>query len=156
MTSLENNDIAYAKFIFNSKKTDDIELDISNLLPNSSLKYTFQVSNTSNNKKSDVSIKYKIYIESYRVIPLTFKIYLKSDPTNIILLCDNNSNITSDNMYLCTTNDLVLDYEEDTNKDYILEVIFPEKDENDDYWSEDYSNLVDYVNVKIKSWQKTN
>jgi hypothetical protein len=59
-------------------------------------------------------------------------------------------------MYLCTTNDLVLDYEEDTNKDYILEVIFPEKDENDDYWSEDYSNLVDYVNVKIKSWQKIN
>jgi hypothetical protein len=138
-----------AKFIFNAAKTDVIELPISNLNPGETSEYTFQVTNNIDNKRSDVNIKYQIIIKTFHFMPLEIKLYKENSETPL-LIC-NEEYTTSrnvDNELVCNADIQTMPYKLNSTDNYKLVVEFPEK-----YNDDSYMDLVDYIDLEIKSWQ---
>lgn len=137
-----------AKFIFNTKVQDQIELPLTNLEPNSKQEYSFSVTNSQENKISNVTINYQIAIKTFHFIPLEIKLY-KDQEEEAILTCDESFSRDEDNILVCNSPIQELNHNQKKQDDFKLEVIFPEK-----YNTEEYANLVDFVDIEIKSWQK--
>lgn len=142
-----NTSIALASFVFDADRKENINIPISNINPGDDLKYAFSVSNNSQNKRSDVTIKYNIIIKTMHFIPLDIELYDGED--NLILTCDETSQRNSLNEIECQTDDVTMSYIENIKDDYYLKVTFPEE-----YNTIEYSSLVDYINLEINSRQK--
>ena len=136
-----------AKFVFNATKTDVIELPISNLNPGSKSEYTFQVTNNIDNKRSDVSIKYQMIIKTFHFMPLEIKLY-KGNEVEPLLVCDETYGRNSDKELLCNSQIQTMEYKLNATDNYKLVIEFPEK-----YNDDAYMDLVDYIDIEIKSWQ---
>ena len=138
-----------AKFIFYAQKTDLIELPISDLKPGDKVDYTFKVANTLDNKKSDVTISYKIIMKTYHFMPLNINLYkVEDDKETLIITCDESISRT-DNQILCNTDTQhMMSHNKEVQDNYRLEVEFPKK-----YNTEAYTELVDFIDIEIKSWQ---
>ncbi len=139
-----------AKFVFNATKTDIIELPISNLNPGSKSEYTFQVTNNIDNKRSDVSIKYQMIIKTFHFMPLEIKLYKVTNKEELILSCDESYSRNSDNELVCNAAIQTMEYELNKTDNYKLVVEFPEA-----YNDDTYTELVDYIDIEIKSWQSS-
>ncbi len=141
-----------ASFIFETNQTDHISLALSDLKPGDKTSYKFSVSNNKEvNEKvniSNVTIDYQILISTYHFMPLDIKLY-KGESEEAILVCDESFARNDSNEVLCTTEIQNMQYTTNVNDDYELKVEFDEK-----YNEEEYSDLVDYIDIEIKSWQK--
>lgn len=141
-----------AKFVFETKMTNHLELSLSNLNPGDKTNYNFSVSNNQSENVSHVTLNYQITIETYHFMPLELKLY-KLDSNNakvLIIECDETYTRNDKNALICNSDIQVMDYSREVIEDYELEVIFPSE-----YNAEAYANLADYINLGIKSWQKT-
>ena len=136
-----------AKFVFNAAKTDVIELPISNLNPGEKAEYTFQVTNNIDNKRSDVTIKYQMIIKTFHFMPLEINLY-KDGEEAPILTCDETFGRNTDNEVVCRSEIQTMEYALNATDSYKLVVEFPEK-----YNDDTYMDLVDYIDIEIKSWQ---
>lgn len=149
-TTLNSNDQNIAKFIFNTKSSDQIELPLSDLNPGDSNEYPFSVSNNYTGKISDVSVEYQMTIKTYHLVPLTIELYkMNGDNEELISTCDETHTRNSQNELVCNTPIQEMGYSSEKLDDYKLKVSFPTE-----YSDEEYSGLVDYINIEIKSWQK--
>ena len=92
-------------------------------------------------------ISYNIVLKTGNYIPLEIKLYDSSDN---VLLDSKNGTITDDALVL-KTEDIVMPYSKSVKNDYSLEVVFPEE-----YSGEEYSGLVDYINLTIEAGQIIN
>lgn len=145
--STKTNVVSLATFVFDTDKKDLINIPISNIAPGDDLEYKFSVSNSSKDKKSDVTIKYNIILKTMHFIPLEIKLYDKED--NLVLTCDENTKRNKINELECTTEDIIMPYVEDITDEYKLKLNF-----SNEYNGIEYSSLVDYINLEIKSSQK--
>lgn len=146
----------FAKIIFNNEITNSISLPLNDFMPGNINTYDFQVANNKDGKKSDVNIGYKIYIETLHLIPTTINLYKVEDTNKTnILTCNENNERNSENKIVCITEEEILYYSNESTNNYELEVIFEEKDSNGNSWSSDYSDLIDFIDIKIDSYQKT-
>lgn len=143
-----------ASFIFETNQTDHISLALSDLKPGDEVSYNFSVSN---NKVVDdkvnvshVKINYQILLSTYHFIPLSIELY-KGEETEPLMVCDETTNRNDSNEIVCTSDIQEMDFNEGITEDYVIKVTFPFDDE---YNSEEYSDLVDYIDLEIKSWQK--
>lgn len=137
-----------AKFIFDSKGFNKLEIPLVNLTPNDKLEYDFSVTNNNEVVSSDVTIEYKLTIETYHFAPLLIKLYDSND--NIIIDCNENSfSRNDDNKLICNSEIMTLSHNDMKTDNYKLVVEY-EKGYDDVL----YSDLVDYINVEISSWQK--
>lgn len=136
-----------ATFIFNTEEVDKLNLPILNLNPGENNEYNFSVSNTKNSKISDVTIEYQIVIKTYHLVPLVIELY-DSDDT-LLLSCDENYSRNEANELVCNSEVEELNYQTSSQNNYKLKVSFPSE-----YNDKMYSNLVDYIDIEIKSWQK--
>ena len=140
-----------AKFVFNAQKTDLIELPITNLNPGDKMEYTFQVANTLNSKRSEVTIDYQISIKTYHFMPLDIELFkIEDKQESKILTCNENYSRNIDNQLLCNGNIQTLNHDIDKLDEYKLKIKFPEI-----YNEEYYTELVDYIDIDISSWQAT-
>ena len=141
-----NQDIA--KFVFEAEETSTISVPITDLNPGDSASYTFEVTNNVDEVVSQVSINYQCIIKTYHLMPLEIKLFKTGAVDELILTCDENFNRDSDNQIVC--NSLIQDmaYDSKVSDSYRLDIVFPEK-----YNDEDYSGLVDYIDIDIRSWQ---
>ena len=138
--------ISLASFSVGVERKETLDIDLSDLEPGSVKRYDFSVLNNSNETMSDVSILYNIVLKTGGYMPLDIKLYDSSDN----LLFDSTNGIrTEDNELLLKTNDIVMPYSTSTKNDYSLEVTFPLE-----YSGEEYSGLVDYINLTIEASQK--
>lgn len=141
-TNNDDNGIQLASFIVENTYTDSLDFNIDDFTPGESKEFNFCISNfrTVNNitKKSDVSIKYRININSY-VLPLTYSLK-KSNNSTVNLNCNETDKIN------CQSSDITLSYSTNVSQCYILTVSF-----NDN--SKDYINSIDIVTLTIDSWQ---
>lgn len=135
-----------AQFVFNATKTDVIELPIANLNPGAKSEYKFQVTNNIDNKRSDVTIKYQMTIKTFHFMPLEINLYKENEETPL-LTCEESSRNT-DNEVVCNTEVQTMDYKLNATDNYKLVIEFPEE-----YNDDSYTDLVDYVDIEIKSWQ---
>ena len=135
-----------AQFVFNATKTDVIELPITNLNPGAKSEYKFQVTNNIDNKRSDVTIKYQMTIKTFHFMPLEINLYKENEETPL-LTCEESSRNT-DNEVVCNTEVQTMDYKLNATDNYKLVIEFPEE-----YNDDTYMDLVDYIDIEIKSWQ---
>lgn len=140
-----------ASFIFETEKTDLIELPINDMLPGDSIGYQFQVANNLDSETSEVTINYQIIIKTYHFMPLEIKLYKNvNDLEKLVLECTESYSRDSDNLLICNSDVQKMVHSEEIYDEYKLDVSFPSS-----YNDEKYSNLVDFIDIEIKSWQAT-
>lgn len=148
MTSVNQN---IAKFVFNAEDLDELEFSLVDLNPGDSKEYSFSVSNNYLGKLSAVAINYQMTIKTYHLVPLGIELYkINEDETEeLIVLCDETFTRNEQNELICNTPMQEMGYSSEELDNYKLKVNF-----SNEYDQEKYSNLIDYVNIEIKSWQK--
>lgn len=139
---------ALASFIVNVEKTDNIDIPLDDIKPGDEIKYDFSVLNNSNDKRSDVTIVYNLTINTLHFIPLEISLY--DDKDNLILTCDESYSRNSNNELECKSDNIDMAYYKDVKDNYYLKIVFPIE-----YSESKYSSLVDYINLKVDSYQKT-
>ena len=145
-TTLNTVDQRLAHFVFDTDTLDRLELPLIDLTPGVVNSYDFSISNTSNDVTSDVTIQYELTILTPHFAPLIIELY-KDD--ELILSCDETYSRNDNNELVCNSTVQELSHDSEYMDDYTLEVTF-----DDDYDDEAYSNLIDYINIEIKSYQK--
>ena len=71
--SLDNMEIA--EFIFETKRTNHIELDFMDIKPGDTNEYYFEVTNTKDNIITNVTTQYQIKIKTFHFMPLLIELY---------------------------------------------------------------------------------
>ena len=149
-SSLSSGDQSIAKFIFNAESSNQIQLPLIDLNPGDSKQYAFAVSNNTSGSVSNVTAEYQMTIKTYHLVPLAIKLYrLNGETEELIMTCDEAYTRNSSNELVCTTPTEEIGYSAEELDNYVLKVDFPSE-----YNSVSYSDLVDYINIEIKSWQK--
>ncbi len=148
--SLISDDEKIASFVFDGKKTDNINISLDELKPGDLKDYNFTVSNNNENYSSDVTLNYTITIKTYHFIPLNINLYKEeNNKSNLVLTCDETYSRNEENALVCNSDVFEMVYNEKINDNYRLNISFPQ-----DYNDSSYSNITDYIDIEIKSWQK--
>ena len=154
-STLNSNNNNIAKLIFNTELLDKIELPLVDLKPGFSEIYDFAITNSQDDKTSDVTLDYQLVIRTFQLVPLRiylYKIEVEDEEEKEELIIDCNSSASRDNEtneVICNTEDMSLVHSNENQDKYKIKVEFPKE-----YNDEMYSNLVDYINIEAKSWQK--
>ena len=143
-----NIESSLASFIVDVKKTDNIDIPLSDIKPGTELVYDFSVSNNSKDKTSDVFIIYNITLNTMHLMPLGINLYDESG--NLVLTCNEENTRNIRNELECKSNDIEMAYDKDIKDNYTLKVKFDSL-----YNESSYADLVDYINLKVDSYQKT-
>lgn len=139
-----------ASFVFETVTVDEIDLELNDLIPGTKKEYLFSVTNTKNNVISDVTVEYQLIIKTYHFIPLTIDLYKIENEKDIFVgKCDESVSRNSLNELVCKMPIELLNNSKEEQIDYKIKIEFPEK-----YNDASYSNLVDFINIEIESWQK--
>lgn len=136
-----------AKFVFDTKELDNFELPLKEMVPGKKEDYKFSVTNTKDQKQSDVNIEYQITIKTFHFMPLEIKLYDKDN--NLVLNCDETYARNEDNELVCNTDYFNLSHDKSIEENYNLSIYFPEE-----YSSLEYANLIDFISLSINSYQK--
>lgn len=135
-----------AHFVFETESLDRLELPMIDMTPGVENTFDFSISNTSNDVTSDVSIVYELTILTPHYTPLIIELYKDEE---LVLSCDETYSRNDNNELVCNSSPLELSHDDEYSDDYQLKVTFDEE-----YDDEEYSNLTDYINIDIKSYQK--
>jgi len=140
-----------AKFIFDSKPMDVVELELTNLKPGDTKEFLFSVTNSENTNISDVTIEYEITIKTYHFLPLNINLFkLETDESETPIGECDESYSRFENALLCNMPWQTMEYAMKKLDNYKLVVEFPSSEDNPIY-----AELVDFIDLEIKSWQKT-
>ena len=145
-SNLNTVDQRLARFVFDTETLDRLELPLIDLTPGVINSYDFSISNTSGDITSDVTIEYELTILTPHFAPLIIELY-KDD--ELVLSCDETYSRNDNNELVCNSDIQELSHDLEYTDNYILKVTF---DSDYDDWV--YSNLIDYINIEIKSYQK--
>lgn len=143
--TIANGEIA--EFIFEAKSTNHIKLDFEDLKSGESREYEFQVSNTKDDNITNVTTEYQIVIKTFHFMPLLIELY-KND--ELVMNCDEKYSRNSDNALVCNSDIWELDHDSTKIDNFKIKISFPEE-----YNNLEYTELVDYIDIDISSWQKT-
>lgn len=148
--SSQIEDQKIAQFVFDTKKTNSIDLAISDLVPGDQQEYTFSVSNQDAQFISHVTLNYQIIFETFHLMPLDI-VLLKQEGEDWkeVFTCNESFSRNEENTLVCTSPIQEMEYSKATLEQYKIRVLFPKE-----YNGVEYSDLVDYLTVHIKSWQK--
>lgn len=147
---MKSSNQGIASFIFETNNLDHIDLNLNGLIPGEEREYLFSVTNTKEEKTSDVTVEYQLVINTYHFIPLQIDLYkIIDEKDSFVETCDESSSRNSNNELVCDMPTGILTNTEEQIDDYKLKITFPEE-----YNDTSYSNLVDYINIEIESWQK--
>lgn len=144
--SFSTGNMKIAEFIFETKRTDRIQLDFTDLKPGDTKEFNFEVSNTRNNIITNVTTQYRITIKTFHFMPLLIELYKDED---VVMTCDESYSRNTDNALVCNSDSWELSHNSSETDNFKIKVSFPEK-----YNSYDYTELVDYIDLDIVSWQK--
>lgn len=154
----KTENLTFAKINFNNEEVTETSFSLGNLKPSDEIEYQFKVSNYKNGSGSDLNIGYRLCIETYHFIPTVIELYKKSKETNqaeLILTCDESDKRNIENKVVCESDIYTLNYKYQDEDNYLIKIIYNSKDQMQQTWSEDYADLVDFIDVKIDSWQLT-
>lgn len=141
-----STDQKVASFIFNTTSLDRLELPLTDLKPGDTREYNFSVSNTKSNKTSDVTIIYQLTILTPHFTPLDIELYRGNTK---VMTCDETYSRNTSNELVCNTEVFELSHQNESTDNFSIKITFDDK-----YNDLTYSNLIDYLNVEIKSYQK--
>lgn len=146
-------ELSFAKIIFNNEETTNLSLPINNLIPGKELEYKFKVSNNKDGNRSEINIGYSIILETYKIIPVNIELYNSDNEKKILTCSEKDFDRNSENKLICETEEFSLDFNDNITHNYTLKISFNQYDENNMPWSEEYIDLIDFIDIKINSWQ---
>ena len=135
-----------AKFIFDTETLDRLELPLIDLTPGQYEEYNFSIGNGTEESYSDVTIEYQLTILTPHFTPLIIELY-KDD--TLVMSCDESYSRNENNELVCNSPIQELSHDDENMDNYKLRVTFDGL-----YNDESFSNLIDYINIEIKSYQK--
>lgn len=139
-----------AKFIFNAEEQDSIELPLSDIYPGVTKEYQFSVSNNSSGKVSNVTLNYELTIKTFHFMPLLIELYkVNTDEARELIISCDETHTRDNNSLVCNAPTEEMNYDTMEIDNYVLKIEFPSI-----YSEEVYTNLVDYIDIEINSWQK--
>lgn len=149
--TLSSNETDIASFIFNAESLDEFQVSLNGLTPGDDVEYPFSVSNNYMGKISNVSVNYRITLTTYHLLPLVIELYKTNseEEEELVLTCDETYERNLQNEIVCDAPVQDLGHISGRLDDYKLKVRFLE-----DYDDALYADLVDYLDIKIESWQK--
>jgi len=148
--ALTSSNQGIASFVFETNNLDKIDLNLNGLVPGEEREYLFSVTNTRDNVISDVTAEYQLSIKTYHFMPLKIELYQVNGDGDVLFgVCDETSARNSSNELVCNMPISTLANSEKQVDEYKLKITFPKE-----YNDVTYSNLVDYLNIEIDSWQK--
>lgn len=145
-SELSTVDQKIAKFVFDTETLDRLELPLVGMAPGQSEEYNFSISNSSDNISSDVTISYQLTILTPHFTPLVIELYKEEE---LVMTCDESYSRNENNELVCNSSIQELSHEDESIDNYTLKITFDGL-----YNDESYSNLIDYINIEIKSYQK--
>lgn len=145
-TSFSIKNMEIAEFIFETKRTNHIELDFMDLKPGDTNEYYFEVTNTKDNAITNVTTEYQITIKTFHFMPLLIELYKDNQ---IVMSCSEDYSRNEDNALVCNSDIWEMNHNSSETEKFMLKVSFPKE-----YNSYDYTDLVDYIDIDISSWQK--
>lgn len=145
-SQLEVVDQKIAKFILDTQSLDRLELPLVGMAPGQSEEFDFSVSNSSDEVLSDVTISYQLTILTPHFTPLIIELYKEDE---LVLSCDETYSRNENNELVCNSSIQELSHDDESIDNYTLSITFDGL-----YNDESYSNLIDYINIEIKSYQK--
>lgn len=148
-SSLIVQDQKIAKFIFEAKETETLEFTPS-LLPGDTEEYEFSVTNANEKETSNVTLNYQIILKTFHFMPLTLELYKVGEEETLLMSCDESYSRNEQGELLCNSEILEMKHAEKTVDNYKLKVSFPKE-----YNGMEYADLVDFIDIEMKSWQKT-
>lgn len=147
---LSSSNQGIASFIFETQNLEKIELALDGLKPGDKKEFLFSVTNKKKEKVSDVTVEYRLKIKTYHFIPLVINLYkMENDKETFIGACDETASRNTDNELVCNMPIDILSNTMEQINNYKLKIDFPSE-----YNDISYSNLVDFINIEIDSWQK--
>lgn len=139
-----------AKFVFNSKTLDELNLSLIDIKPGEIKEYNFSIANSEGEIISDVLVEYQISLKTYHFIPLEIELYKVTTEGDVLLVnCDETYARNLNNEILCNTDIQQLNHTTTQSNDYKLIIDFPIE-----YNNTIYTNLMDFLDLEINSWQK--
>lgn len=139
-----------AKFIFDSKPSNNIEIVLNDLKPGTNEDIKFTVVNNDEEGVSQVNIEYEITLKTYHFIPLELKLYkIVNEEEVFISQCNETYSRNEKNELVCNSPVQLMELEVNTQDNYKLKINYPKV-----YNDITYSELTDFINLEIKSWQK--
>jgi len=148
--NLGSDNTNIAKFIFNAEALEEIELPLIDLKPGDIEEYNFLVTNSNLEDISDVVVEYELTIKTYHFIPFLIELYkVEGEVDTLLVTCDETYSRNLNNELVCNSLTQELNNELEEEHSYKLVIEFPSE-----YNDEKYSDLVDFISLEIKSWQK--
>lgn len=139
-----------AKFVFEAKEVDELNIPLADMYPGVTKDYSFSVTNKQDSKISNVTLNYQIIIKTYHFMPTVIELKkVDGKEETLILTCDESFTRNSNNELVCNSQVLEMSHNIESIDNYKLVVKFPES-----YNDEMYKDVVDYIDIAIKSWQK--
>lgn len=139
-----------AKFVFEAKEVDELNIPLADMYPGVTKDYSFSVTNKQDSKISNVTLNYQIIIKTYHFMPTVIELKkVDGKEETLILTCDESFTRNSNNELVCNSQVLEMSHNIESLDNYKLVVKFPES-----YNDEMYNDVVDYIDIAIKSWQK--
>ena len=148
-TALNSTDQNIARFIFNTESLNELQIPLIDLKPGTEEEYNFSISNNYLEHTSEVSIKYQLTIKTYHLVPLNIELYkIVDEEETLIITCDETYTRNAEGELVCNTDDQIMLHSESKLDNYKLKIVFPSE-----YNSSVYADLVDYINMEIRSEQ---
>ena len=139
-----------AKFVFEAKEVDELNIPLADMYPGVTKDYSFSVTNKQDSKISNVTLNYQIIIKTYHFMPTVIELKkVDGKEETLILTCDESFTRNSNNELVCNSQVLEMSHNIESLDNYKLVIKFPES-----YNDEMYKDVVDYIDIAIKSWQK--
>lgn len=145
-SSFSIKNMGIAEFIFEANRTNHIELDFMDLKPGDTKEYLFEVTNTKNNIITNVTTEYQITVKTFHFMPLLIELY-KGDKQ--VMVCNEDYSRNEENALICNSDIWEMKHNAIEKENFMIKLSFPEK-----YNSNNYTELVDYIDIDISSWQK--
>lgn len=138
-----------AKFVFDANTSDNLELMLDGLVPGDYKEYSFSITNTAD-YRSEVVLNYQIAIKTFHFMPLDIELYkVTGNQQELVMKCDETYSRNQNNELVCNSSVMEMSNDQDVLDNYRLRVTFP-----NEYDTEEYANLVDFLDIDIESWQK--
>ena len=139
-----------AIFVFEAKEVDELNIPLADMYPGVTKDYSFSVTNKQDSKISNVTLNYQIIIKTYHFMPTVIELKkVDGKEETLVLTCDESFTRNSNNELVCNSQVLEMSHNIESLDNYKLVVKFPES-----YNDEMYKDVVDYIDIAIKSWQK--
>ena len=150
-SATSNADVNLAYYLFTDQDiSQDLKLD--SILPRQEpYNHTLLVANNDGQRRTETSIQYSFEIKTTTNLPLNYRLYNSQDLTNNLVT--NSNTITDDDgtyyKYITATGGN-FGFQANEQETYILQIEFPEE-----YNLSQYEGIIEYIQITIKSNQKT-